>query len=122
MGKDTTVVDVFRACTAAIREGKLIRRESRQDKEFHFQNWLRDRLTESGLPFDAVGRNVYPDFRIVQLAEGYEVKGLAYPGREVNYDCNSQVPTGTLTAGPSSTCSGGTPRNRMATSTRSWIW
>jgi len=22
------------------------------------------------------------------------VKGLAYPGREVNYDCNSQVPTG----------------------------
>ena len=26
--------------------------------------------------------------------EGYEVKGLQYPGREANYDSNSQVPTG----------------------------
>src|SRR5207245_4613199 len=25
---------------------------------------------------------------------GFEVKGLAYPGREANYDCNSQVPSG----------------------------
>lgn len=32
--------------------------------------------------------------RIVNLAEGYEVKGLAYPGRWLNYDSNSQVPTG----------------------------
>jgi hypothetical protein len=31
---------------------------------------------------------------LVRFAEGYEIKGLAYPGREVNYDCNSQVPTG----------------------------
>lgn len=31
---------------------------------------------------------------MVQFTEGYEVKGLAYPGREVNYDCNSQVPSG----------------------------
>jgi hypothetical protein len=26
--------------------------------------------------------------------EGYEVKGLAFPGRTANYDCNSQVPSG----------------------------
>ncbi len=26
--------------------------------------------------------------------DGFEVKGLAYPGREANYDCNSQVPSG----------------------------
>ncbi len=39
-------------------------------------------------------RNTYPDFRLVQIAEGYEVKALAYPGREANYDCNSQVPSG----------------------------
>lgn len=31
---------------------------------------------------------------MVDFTEGYEVKGLAYPGREVNYDCNSQVPSG----------------------------
>jgi len=28
------------------------------------------------------------------LPEGYEVKGLQYPGRDRNFDCNSQVPTG----------------------------
>jgi len=30
----------------------------------------------------------------VRSPEGYEIKGLAYPGREANYDSNSQVPTG----------------------------
>jgi len=31
---------------------------------------------------------------MVALTEGYEIKGLAYPGREANYDSNSQVPSG----------------------------
>lgn len=31
---------------------------------------------------------------MVNYTEGYEVKGLAWPGRERNYDSNSQVPTG----------------------------
>ena len=31
---------------------------------------------------------------MVASTEGYEVKGLAYPGRELNYDCNSQAPSG----------------------------
>jgi len=44
MTQDTTVIDVFRHCVAAIRDGKLIRRESRQDKKSHFQNWVRARL------------------------------------------------------------------------------
>jgi hypothetical protein len=30
----------------------------------------------------------------VAETEGYEIKGLAYPGREGTYDCNSQVPSG----------------------------
>lgn len=72
----------------------MIRRESRQDKEFHFQHWVRDRLQETPYYFEEGGRNSYPDFRMVNLAEGYEVKGLAYPGRWSNYDSNSQVPTG----------------------------
>lgn len=33
-----TVVDVFVECHAAIRRGALIQRESRRDKEFHFQD------------------------------------------------------------------------------------
>lgn len=91
---ESTVTIVFRKCFAAIRSGQLIRRESKQDKEFHFQNWVRSRLEETGFNHEAGGRNTYPDFSIVQATDGYEVKGLAYPGREVNYDCNSQVPSG----------------------------
>ena len=44
-----TVVSVFTHCVQAIRRGELIRRVSSTDKEFHFQNWFRDRLTEMGM-------------------------------------------------------------------------
>jgi hypothetical protein len=37
---------------------------------------------------------LYPDFVLTQFAEGYEVKGLAWPGREATFDSNSQVPAG----------------------------
>lgn len=87
-------LEVFVRCANAIRANKLIRRESRQDKEFHFQNWFKARLAETGLNFEAGGRNAYPDFRLVASTDGFEVKGLAYPGRVANYDCNSQVPSG----------------------------
>lgn len=89
-----TVVQVFRRCVEAIKGGVLITRESAKDKEFHFQNWFSGRLKEIGLPFEAGGRNSYPDFRMVQFTDGYELKGLAYPGRYASYDSNSQVPTG----------------------------
>lgn len=94
MPKPTSVFQVFNECAAAVRGRRLITRESRQDKEFHFQNWLRERLDATGLKHEQGGRNTYPDFRIVAMTEGYEVKGLAYPGRELNYDCNSQAPSG----------------------------
>ncbi len=93
-GRVLPVLDLFARCADAVRAGKLIRRENRQDKEFHFQNWFKDRLAETGMHFEAGGRNSYPDFRMVELPVGFEVKGLAYPGREANYDCNSQVPSG----------------------------
>jgi hypothetical protein len=73
---------------------KLIVRETARDKEFHFQNWFEARLAETGLNYERGGRNAYPDFRLVAQTEGYEIKGLAYPGREVTYDCNSQAPSG----------------------------
>ena len=85
---------VFKLCVQAIREGELIEREGRSDKEFHFQNWFKKRLETLSLHHDSPGRNSYPDFRLVRHAEGYELKGLAYPGRDASYDCNSQIPCG----------------------------
>ena len=91
MSKATSI---FKSCVQSIRNGDLIEREGRNDKEFHFQNWFVKRLEALTLNFDTPGRNSYPDFRLVEFAEGYELKGLAYPGREADYDCNSQVPCG----------------------------
>ena len=85
---------VFKECVDAIRAGELIQRDGSKDKEFHFQNWFKNRLIQIGEKFDEPGRNTYPDFRLVRHTEGYELKGLAYPGREADYDCNSQVPCG----------------------------
>ena len=85
---------IFKLCVQAVRAGELIEREGRSDKEFHFQNWFRKRLDELGLHYDSPGRNSYPDFCLVRSAEGYELKGLAYPGRAASYDCNSQMPCG----------------------------
>ncbi|QSE72244.1 hypothetical protein JYA91_27970 (plasmid) [Rhodococcus sp. PSBB049] len=90
----STVEQVFLACEEARVTGSLIQKVSASDKEYHFQNWVQARLDECGLNYDEPGRNTYPDFRMVDSPEGYEVKGLAYPGREADYDSNSQVPTG----------------------------
>ncbi len=88
------VASIFKACVEAIKSGQLIQRDGRNDKEFHFQNWFESRLKELQINYDSPGRNTYPDFRLVKYTEGFELKGLAYPGREADYDCNSQVPCG----------------------------
>lgn len=85
---------VFVECDRARVEGDLVAKVSASDKEYHFQNWVQNRLDACGLDYDEPGRNTYPDFRLVRYPEGYEVKGLAWPGRDANYDSNSQVPTG----------------------------
>ena len=90
----TRVFELFSSCVHAINQGALISQVSRTDKEFHFQNWFEDRLRDSKILYDKSGRNSYPDFTLVEFTEGYEIKGLAWPGRESTYDCNSQVPTG----------------------------
>ncbi|GAB4207579.1 MAG: hypothetical protein OHK0022_35990 [Roseiflexaceae bacterium] len=78
----------------AIQAGELIESVSAKDKEFHFQNWFEHRLRNLQVHFESSGRNTYPDFSLVEHPEGYEIKGLAWPGRERDYDSNSQVPTG----------------------------
>jgi len=85
---------LFMECERARSAGDLIQKVSKSDKEFHFQNWVQDRLVACDLSHDDVGRNTYPDFRLVEHQMGFEVKGLAWPGREANYDSNSQVPSG----------------------------
>ncbi len=91
---DSVCIDIFLACCAAVQKHILIHRANRQDKEFHFQNWFSARLDKLKLAYDAPARNTYPDFRLVKFTEGYEIKGLAFPGREATYDSNSQIPTG----------------------------
>lgn len=91
---NTSCWDVFEACAKSVHQGCLITSVSAKDKEFHFQNWFGFRLHDLSLNHDDQGRNKYPDFSLVNFAEGYEVKGLAWPGRERDYDSNSQVPTG----------------------------
>ena len=88
------VVEVFLALDRAIRAGELIRRSGARDKEFHFQDWFKARLTDASIHHEMGGRNSYPDFRLVHTPEGFETKGLAFPGRESDYDANSQVPSG----------------------------
>lgn len=90
----TTCFDVFEQCVLAIQAGELIESVSAKDKEFHFQNWFQKRLQQLAIHFEGSGRNTYPDFSLVEYTEGYEIKGLAWPGRERDYDSNSQVPTG----------------------------
>ena len=89
----TRIPDVFWACADAMTRVVLMDR-TKADKEFHFQRWFEARLTEAGIAFDNLGRNSYPDYVLPTTPEGYEVKGLAYPGREQSFDCNSQVPKG----------------------------
>jgi len=90
----TECFNIFAKCVEAMRDGELIESVSSGDKEFHFQNWFQKRLESLNIHYEGSGRNRYPDFKIVEVAEGYEVKGLAWPGRERDYDANSQMPTG----------------------------
>jgi hypothetical protein len=90
----TTCFDVFEQCALAIQAGELIESVSAKDKEFHFQHWFQKQLQKLSIHFEGSGRNTYPDFCLVEYTEGYEIKGLAWPGRERDYDSNSQVPTG----------------------------
>lgn len=91
---ETKCFDIFEQCVLAVQRGELIESVSAKDKEFHFQNWFEKRLCTLACHYEKSGRNTYPDFSLVRYTEGYEIKGLAWPGRERDYDSNSQVPTG----------------------------
>ena len=84
-----SVLDVFAECNKAVVGGVLIERANRSDKEFHFQNWFVRALAALSLNYDPPRRNTYPDFRLVASTVGFELKGLEFPGRWANFDCNT---------------------------------
>lgn len=88
------VVSIFRTLDKAVRDNALIVREGPRDKEFHLQDWFSSQLADAGITHESAGRNSYPDFLLVDTHEGFEIKGLAYPGRHANLDANSRVPRG----------------------------
>ena len=88
------VAAVFLRCTQAMRSGTPAVKASVGDKEFFFQRWVGARFAETTMNFDEGPRTGYPDFTLVHHAQGYEVKGLASPGRDKNFDCNSRLPSG----------------------------
>lgn len=97
----TLVYRVLIACHNAVRAGRLVQRPSSRDKEFAFQNWAKVCLDDAARPFATVkvvenGRNKFPDFILKGSNEGYEIKGLAYPGRERDFDANSKLPAGAV--------------------------
>ena len=73
---ETKCFEIYRECVNAIHDGVLIRQVSSRDKEFHFQNWCQERLNNVGVHFEGTGRNIYPDFCLVERPEGYEIKGI----------------------------------------------
>ena len=85
---------VYLALDEAIRRNVLIEREGTRDKEFHFQEWFQARLDDAGIKYTTAGRNSYPDYSLTDSSEGFEIKGLAHPGRVADFDANSQMPTG----------------------------
>lgn len=92
---DSRAPTLFLACENAVRRHVPITRESARDKEFAAQDWVQARLDDAGLGYEESGRNTYPDFPLTgEPSEGFEVKSLAYPGRDANYDANSQPPCG----------------------------
>lgn len=85
---------LFIASVRAIDERLPVRFRSPSDKEYGFQDWVRDRLASTGLSFTESGRNGYPDLKLTSTAEGFEVKSLRHPGRIETMDTNSRPPGG----------------------------
>lgn len=93
MGKalQSKCIELFIACDTAIDRADLMTKRSAGDKEYFFQDWFQRRLEEVTPNWEQAGRNAYPDFVITDYPEGFELKGLAYPGRKT-FDSNSRYP------------------------------
>lgn len=89
----TTAWSVLESCERAVHAGEPTHRTS-DDKEFHFQRWVEQRIRAAGFDVPPTGRNTYPDFPVVDIAESYEVKGITVGSRESDFDCNSALPSG----------------------------
>lgn len=84
--------EILRQCEAAVNAEVRTQRQGR-DKEFHFQDWVGDRIKSANYSYPArEKRNTFPDFPIDGLDEAYEVKGITEGSRERDFDSNSTLP------------------------------
>jgi hypothetical protein len=106
----THSVAIFLAMVQAVRATVPMKPRSANDKEYFAQDWFIQCLRASGLQYQQLGRNSYPDFWAYDdnLREGYEIKSLAFvpptprqaqqgqsgkPARK-DIDFNSTIPSG----------------------------
>lgn len=95
---------VFKGLNDAAEAGYPIRKPHARDKEDAFQSWVERNISKvltalPGIELRAQGRNTFPDLLVIEAhtgrpIQGYEVKGLATPGRAESFDANSELPTG----------------------------
>ena len=88
----TSVWAVFASCEVAILASQPTHRTV-DDKEFHFQRWVNERIRRAGFEVPTTGRNTSPDFPVEGIDESYEVKGITVGSRN-DFDCNSALPSG----------------------------
>jgi hypothetical protein len=74
MSTESAILTVFAHCIRAIHSGKLIHRTSRQDKEFHFQDWFRTRLEESGLHYKRKSTELWKPWLITSTNRGHNLR------------------------------------------------
>lgn len=96
---------VFVGLNDAAEADSLIGKKHARDKEFFFQGWVKKYITKAlnnifpNIEVVEQGRNSFPDFLVRDATtgkpiQGYEVKGLAIPGRSDTFDANSKLPRG----------------------------
>ena len=76
------------------RRANLLNPSARKTKNFIFKTGFRNASSIWDCFLTVKGEIPIADFSLVEYTEGFEIKGLAWPGRERDYDLNSQVPTG----------------------------
>lgn len=90
MGRVTQAAfDLLRSCELAIAAG-VPTDKTPDDKEFHFQRWVADRIRDAGYDCTGHGRNTYPDL----LISG---QGVAVEANEIISEYRENLSEHTLT-------------------------
>ena len=86
--------DLYRVCRSYPGAASSCVREKPSRQRIPFSKTGSSSGSRSRIQFRPRRAQSYPDFTLVKHTDGYELRGLAYPGRDANFDSNSQIPTG----------------------------